>query len=77
LLYKVIDSRSRKGSTALVTNIDFKDWTDYLGDPPLAMALLDRVVDGARPYESSENSKKTYVVLSTRSLLNSSHVNWK
>jgi DNA replication protein DnaC len=47
LLYKVIDSRSRRGSTALVTNIDFKDWTDYLGDPPLAMALLDRVVDGA------------------------------
>jgi len=47
LLYKVIDSRSRQGSTALVTNIDFKDWTDYLGDPPLAMALLDRVVDGA------------------------------
>jgi len=31
----------------LVTNIDFKDWADYLGDPPLAMALLDRVVDGA------------------------------
>jgi DNA replication protein DnaC len=47
LLYKVIDSRSRQGSTALVTNIDFKDWADYLGDPPLAMALLDRVVDGA------------------------------
>ena len=47
LLYKVIDSRSRQGSTALVTNIDFKDWSDYLGDPPLAMALLDRVVDGA------------------------------
>ncbi len=47
LLYKVIDSRSRRGSTALVTNIDFKHWTDYLGDPPLAMALLDRVVDGA------------------------------
>ena len=47
LLYKVIDSRSRQGSTALVTNIEFKDWTDYLGDPPLAMALLDRVVDGA------------------------------
>ena len=47
LLYKVIDSRNRRGSTALVTNIDFKYWTDYLGDPPLAMALLDRVVDGA------------------------------
>ena len=47
LLYKVIDHRNRRGSTALVTNIDFNDWTDYLGDPPMAMALLDRVVDGA------------------------------
>jgi DNA replication protein DnaC len=47
LLYKVIDHRSGRGSTALVTNVDFKEWTEYLGDPPLAMALLDRVVDGA------------------------------
>ena len=22
-------------------------WGEYLGDPPLAMALLDRIVDGA------------------------------
>jgi len=47
LLYKVIDARSRRASTALVTNIDFEHWADYFGDPPLAMALLDRVVDGA------------------------------
>ena len=47
LLYKVIDARSRKRSTALVTNIDFDAWGDYLGDPPLAMAFLDRIVDGA------------------------------
>lgn len=46
LLYKIIDARSGR-STALVTNIDFDAWGDYLGDPPLAMALLDRVVDGA------------------------------
>ena len=37
----------RQASTALVTNIDFETWSDYLGDPPLAMAFLDRVVDGA------------------------------
>ena len=30
-----------------MTNIDFESWADYLGDAPLAMALLDRVVDGA------------------------------
>jgi DNA replication protein DnaC len=47
LWYKIIDARSQRVSTALVTNIDFEAWADYLGDPPLAMALLDRVVDGA------------------------------
>lgn len=47
LWYKIIDARSQRGSTALVTNIDFEAWADYLGDAPLAMALLDRVVDGA------------------------------
>ncbi len=44
---KIIDARSQRVSTALVTNIDFEAWADYLGDAPLAMALLDRVVDGA------------------------------
>jgi DNA replication protein DnaC len=47
LLYKIIDARTRQRSTALVTNIDFEAWGDYLGDAPLAMAFLDRVVDGA------------------------------
>jgi len=47
LWYKIIDARSQRGSTALVTNIDFESWATYLGDGPLAMALLDRVVDGA------------------------------
>ncbi|MGH9610542.1 MAG: IS21-like element helper ATPase IstB [Bryobacteraceae bacterium] len=47
LLYKVIDNRTRKRSTALVTNVDFETWGSYLGDPPMAMAMLDRVVDGA------------------------------
>lgn len=47
LLYKIIDARGSQRSTALATNIDFDAWSDYLGDPPLAMAFLDRVVDGA------------------------------
>ncbi len=47
LLYKIIDARSQQSSTALVTNIDFEAWGEYLGDPPLAMAFLDRIVDGA------------------------------
>ena len=47
LLYKVVDSRGPNRSTALVTNISFDAWADYLGDAPLAMAILDRLVDGA------------------------------
>ena len=46
LLYKIIDARSQR-STTVVTNIDFDAWGTYLDDPPLAMAFLDRVVDGA------------------------------
>jgi DNA replication protein DnaC len=46
LLYKIIDGRSQR-STTVVTNIDFDAWGAYLDDPPLAMAFLDRVVDGA------------------------------
>jgi DNA replication protein DnaC len=47
LLYKVIDARGARRSTALVTNVDFEGWGEYLGDPPLAMAILDRIVDRA------------------------------
>jgi DNA replication protein DnaC len=47
LLYKVIEGRHGQRSTLLVTNVDFEGWGDYLGDAPLAMALLDRLVDRA------------------------------
>jgi DNA replication protein DnaC len=47
LWYKIIDARSERASTALVTNIDFDAWASYLGDASLAMAMLDRVVYGA------------------------------
>ena len=47
LLYKVIAARSPHSSTALVSNIDFDKWGDYLADGPLAMAFLDRLIEGA------------------------------
>jgi len=45
--YRLLDARMGRRSTALATNIDFGAWADYLGDPPLAAAFLDRLVDGA------------------------------
>jgi DNA replication protein DnaC len=47
LLYKIIAARNQKRSTALVTNVDFDQWGEYLSDGPLAMAFLDRLVEGA------------------------------
>ena len=47
LLYKIIASRNQKRSTALVTNVDFEKWSEYMSDGPLAMAFLDRLVEAA------------------------------
>jgi DNA replication protein DnaC len=47
LLYKIIAARNQKRSTALVTNVDFDKWGEYLPDGPLAMAFLDRLVERA------------------------------
>jgi len=47
LLYKVIDQRNTKRSTALITNVEFDDWNQYLSDGPMVMALLDRLFDRA------------------------------
>ena len=47
LLYKVVAARNQQCSTALVSNIDFDRWGDYMADGPLAMAFLDRLIEGA------------------------------
>ena len=44
LFFKVIDGRYCQGSTILTTNVDFKDLGDYLGDPVVTTAIVDRVV---------------------------------
>jgi len=70
LFFKVIDGRYCKASTIITTNIDFKDLGDYLGDPVVTTAIVDRMVhhsviisiDGPsyRMHESNKiNSRKT------------------
>lgn len=44
LFFKVIDARYCKSSTILTTNIDFKALGDYLGDPVVTTAIVDRMV---------------------------------
>jgi hypothetical protein len=40
--------------------IDFEAWGEYLGDPPLAMAFLDRIVDGAIIMTFKGNSSRAH-----------------
>jgi DNA replication protein DnaC len=47
LLFKVVDKRNARSSTALITNIDLDLWNEYLGDAPMVMALIDRLMDRA------------------------------
>ena len=44
LFFKVIDGRYTKRSTVLTTNIDFEQLGDYLGDPLVTTAVVDRMV---------------------------------
>ena len=44
LFFKVIDARYCKASTWLTTNIDFKSLGDYLGDPVITTAGVDRMI---------------------------------
>jgi DNA replication protein DnaC len=44
LFFKIIDQRYCNASTLLTTNIDFKALGDYLGDPVITTAIVDRMV---------------------------------
>lgn len=47
LFCKVIEKRYGKNSTILTTNIDFQQLGDYLGDPVLTTAIVDRLIHHA------------------------------
>ena len=47
LFHQVIDGRYCKGTTIITTNIDFKELGDYLGDPVITVATVDRMVHHA------------------------------
>jgi DNA replication protein DnaC len=69
LFFKVIDARYCKGSTILTTNIDFKALGDYLGDPVITTAIVDRMIHHSiiitiagpswRMYESKKLNSRT------------------
>lgn len=57
LLYKVIEARHQKRATAIITNLDFDKWGDYLRDPLIGMAFLDRFVEDATIIKIKKEAK--------------------
>jgi len=47
LFFKVVDGRYGKGSTIYTTNLDFKQLGNYLGDPVVTTAIVDRMIHHA------------------------------
>jgi len=46
LFYKVIRPRHEDASATIITsNVDWKKWGDYLGDPIASVAILDRLIE--------------------------------
>jgi DNA replication protein DnaC len=46
-LLEILDDRYDKKSTLITSQLPVEQWHDYLGDPTLADAILDRLVHNA------------------------------
>lgn len=55
-LYEIIDARYERGSIVITSNRDRSEWPDMFGEPLLASAALDRLVDHARLVEITGRS---------------------
>jgi len=43
IFFKLVDERYNKKPTIITTNLDFEEWPNFLGNPPLTRALLSRL----------------------------------
>lgn len=59
-LMEIIDDRTGGGSLAITSQLPIQKWHDYIGDPTLADAILDRMVHTAHRLElQGESLRKT------------------
>jgi DNA replication protein DnaC len=60
ILFDVIDDRNGKKSTIITSQMPVKEWYDCIGDPTLADAIMDRLVNGSFRIEmQGESMRKT------------------
>lgn len=65
-LLEILDDRYQKRSTIITSQIPVQQWHDYLNDPTLADAILDRLVHNAIRIElEGESMRKKQISLQT------------
>ena len=57
-LMEVVDDRTGSGSLAITSQLPVPQWHDYIGDPTLADAILDRIVHSAHRIELQGDSMR-------------------
>lgn len=57
-LLEIVDERIGGGSLIITAQIPVAQWHDYLGDPTLADAILDRIVHNAHRIELKGESMR-------------------
>lgn len=58
ILFDIIDDRNAKKSTIITSQMPVKDWYDCFGDPNLADAVMDRLVNGSFRIEMQGESMR-------------------
>lgn len=66
-LLELVDERTGKGSVIFTSQLPVEQWHDYLGEPTVADAILDRVVQRAHRIElRGDSMRKTDVLISDK-----------
>ena len=61
MLLEIIDDRHALKSTMITSQIPLKQWFDVIGDPSVADAIMDRLVNGAYRIEMMGESMRKMI----------------
>lgn len=61
MLFDVVDDRNGRKSTIITSQIPVKDWYECIGDPTIADAIMDRLVNGSLRIEIKGESMRKYI----------------
>lgn len=57
-LLEILDDRHQNASTIVTSQLPLKDWHEFIGDPTLADAILDRLIHNAHKIELKGESMR-------------------